>query len=129
MNVQPNNIPIHEYVREIKHQYGLTNKSLAKKLGVTMHSVQAWCTQRRKPSQLMVEKIKGAFQLNSGSHSPQTITKGEADDVMIYKQLIKLQSEKILLLENEITSLSKKLTTHVCIYKNVVAPIDICQIH
>ena len=88
---------------DIKHNNRLSNKQLAEMLGVSMHSVQAWCTGRRNPSKTMIKHIDSIFDTHN-----QERTK-EMDRPMVSAEeksneqlLINLQQEKINALNEQV---------------------------
>ena len=97
-------------VISIKTKMGLSNESLAKKLGVSKHSVQAWCTGRRSPSEPMknhVRNLMGSSNLVDWVDSGHN-DRNKGDDVYLIK-IMELQ-EQIIGQQKEIMNLRESLS-------------------
>ncbi len=97
-------------VINIKTKMGLSNESLAKKLGVSKHSVQAWCTGRRSPSEPMKNHVRN---LMASTNLLEWVDKGrnernKGDNVHIIK-IMELQ-EQIIGQQKEIMNLRESLS-------------------
>ena len=95
-------------VVQIKKQFNLSNKDMAFKLGVSMHSVQAWCTGRRTPSKTMMRHIEDVFILNKSRDKDKenmVIGTNETSEIM------QLQREQIILLKDKISYMENKAET------------------
>ncbi|MBN2466792.1 MAG: helix-turn-helix transcriptional regulator [Deltaproteobacteria bacterium] len=53
---RPENFP--EHIKEVRRQLGLSQKELARALGVSFATVNRWENDRAKPSPLALEKIE-----------------------------------------------------------------------
>ncbi len=60
-NPLPEGDTIPKRLRYLRKTQGLTQRELASILGVDASSVRCWETERRIPSQALLEKIKGLF--------------------------------------------------------------------
>ena len=81
---------------DLKHELRMSNRQLADKLGVSMYTVQAWCTGRRSPSKTMVTHINNTFDVQKGKENnmspPQPARPVSKSNEQL---LIDLQKEKI----------------------------------
>jgi len=92
---------------DIKHNNRLSNKALANMLGVSMHSVQAWCTGRRKPSKVMLKHIEAIFDNKSSTEKEEKEVMNNQSSIPLEGKsneqlLIELQQEKISNLNSKI---------------------------
>ena len=83
-------------ITDLKHELRMSNRQLADKLGVSMYTVQAWCTGRRSPSKTMVTHINNTFDVTKGEendmsqpHPARAVSRSNE------QLLIDLQKEKI----------------------------------
>jgi len=102
------------YIKNIKRDNNLTNKELADQLGVTYHSVQAWCTNRRSPSKAILEKINALYNQKKIDREDDYIMKRDHQEM-----LIEFQKEKIISLENQLVNV--KSTTRNQAFENFEA--------
>ena len=93
-------------VINIKIALGLSNSALAERLGVSKHSVQAWCTGRRSPSEPMKNHVRSLTSLKSEEINKQNDdSKGEQ---MHLHKIMDLQ-EQIISQQKEIMNLRETL--------------------
>ena len=98
---------------------GLSNESLAKKLGVSKHSVQAWCTGRRSPSEPMKNHVRSLISSRGVPETGNLVEwvgdeqkgKSKGDNVHIVK-IMELQ-EQIIGQQKEIMNLRESLSKRV----------------
>ena len=83
-------------ITDLKHELRMSNRQLADKLGVSMYTVQAWCTGRRSPSKTMVTHINNTFDVTKGKEKQMSQPQPTRPVSKSNEQLlIDLQKEKI----------------------------------
>ena len=95
---------VSEEIKGIKRKFNLTNQEFAERIGSSMHTVQAWCTDRRQPSKAMWKLIESEFN--------QKPTVEDRGDSMHLHKILELQ-EEIIAQQKEIMSLRDSLAQKV----------------
>ncbi len=97
-------------LKKIMYERGLTQKSLAAKLGTDQQMISFWVTSIRNPTVTSVKKIADALDVPISYFMEDSSTKDNScQDISIMKTKIELLEEKMKRYDMEFTLLRKEI--------------------